>query len=240
MKLALFLLFSFRSYVRIIPEFDEKLITISNSLPDSDLSAVGFLCQAVCPKSLIYPTTIHKVPNVSQCYYGLCRHSDTQGIAVSIVLHVLDLVGAKRASDELQIIANDNHVEKNGADTCKVDTLPADAKESLRFRELLVKIYRQLPDDDKLAIINLSSSWLQPSRHPSYTQSLLVHFLVMMQTNVISPKEVQLLHECLLIIGQMEIIVHINAYCTENGLPQLPTRSKTDMVSNYSQCMYMC
>lgn len=199
---------------------------------------MGFLCQAVCPKALIYPTTVHKVPNVSQCYHGLCRHSDTQEIAVSILLHVLDLVGARNPADELQRIANDNHIEKDGADARKVDTLPADAKESLRFRELLFKIYRQLPDDNRLAVISLSSRILHPPRHENYTRCLFVHFLIMMQGKVISPTHMQPLHECLLIIGQMEIIDHINTYCVEKGLPQLPLRSKTHM-HGYNRYSYV-
>ena len=136
-------------------------------------------------------------------------------------------MGARSASNELQRIANNSHIERDGADARKVKTLSENAKENLQFRELLFMIYRQLPDDERLAVISLSCPLLNPSRHPSYTQSLLVHFMVMMQGKVISPRQVQPLHECLLIIGQMEIIDHINLYCTNKGLPQLPTRSKT-------------
>lgn len=228
--------FFFRSYVHIIPEFYRKLHDIGNGLPESDRPAVGFLCQAVCPRACIYLTTIHEVPSVSQCYHGLCRHSDTQAIAVSILLHVLGLVGARSASDDLQRIANDNQIEKDGADARKVGTLSEDARVSLHFRELLCMIYRQLPEDEKLAVINLSCPLLKPLRHPQYTRSLLVHFMVMMQQKLISPSDIQPLHECLLIIGQMEIIDLINSYYMERGLPQLPTRGK----AHTSNCTCMC
>ena len=82
---------------------------------------------------------------MAKCYQGWCTHSNTQTIAISILLHVLDLVGARSASNDLQRIANDNHIERGGADAHKVETLSEDAKENLHFRELLFMVYRQLP-----------------------------------------------------------------------------------------------
>ena len=211
-----------------IPEFEAKLLQVSQSLSRIDLPAVAFLCQAVCPKACIYHRNITDVPSVPQCYDGLCRHDTTELVAVSLILHVLRLVGVKTSDvDDLQRIANENRIETGCADPSKLKVyLPPDSLKSLQFRELLCTIYRHLPQDDRTALIGLTCSLLNPPRYPTYTRSLLVHFMTMIQCQVIFPDHVQPLHDCLLIIGDKEALEHVKTYCKEQGLNILHDRRK--------------
>ena len=150
------------------------------------------------------------------CYNGLRDYSVTQKIAVSLLLYILRLVGCLQSLiDELQKIALESQL---AADEKDVDQLPPDSKEKLDFHEFLLSIYRELPDDDRKAVISLTSGLLKPPRHPNYTACLVVHFIVLMEGKVIARIDLRPLQDCLHTIGQFELLDKIDRYCQQAGL----------------------
>ena len=200
----------------VISEFNRKLYDIDHSLSLDMQPAVGFLCLAVCPKSCIYPRNVQQTPTVMCCYNGLCDFSVTQRIAVSLLLHFLCLVGClQNFIDELQRIALESQL---AADVKDINQLPPDSKKKFDFHEFLLSIYRELPDDDRKAVISLTSGLLKPPRHPNYTASLIVHFIVLMEGKLITPVDLHPLQDCLHVIGQFELLDKIDRYYQQAGL----------------------
>lgn len=200
----------------VISEFSKKLCGIDRSLSTDMQQAMGFLCLAVCPKSCIYPRNIKQTPTLMDCYSGLCDNFVTQRIAVSLLLHFLQLVGCLQSSiDELQRVALKS---QPAADEKDINQLPPDAKKKLNFHKFLLSIYRELPDDDRKVVISLTSDLVMPPRHQSYTACLIVHFIVLMEGKVITPNDLRPLQECLHVIGHLELLDKIDGYCQQAGL----------------------
>ena len=142
----------------VISEFNRKLYDIDHSLSLDMQPAVGFLCLAVCPKSCIYPRNVRQTPTIMCCYNGLRDFSVTQRITVSLLLHFLCLVGClQNFIDELQRsigMSSKGVLESQlAADVKDINQLPPDSKKRLDFHEFLLSIYRELSDEEWMALI---------------------------------------------------------------------------------------
>ena len=216
---------NYRSYAIIEGvNFEGALHRITTNLKKDCIvnPGVGFLCQSVCPQSCIYPNDIQTPPTLLQCYDGLRGHRETQPIAVSILLHILTLVGAQSEDiEELKETANQEDIEKGGADKEKFhDELNPQSIAKFMLRKLMFDIYKELSQDERTAMINFTCRKLKPPRTYGYTKCLLQNFIIMMQNDLIETDKVEQLYICLNVLGRLDLVKMVDTYCQERAIPR--------------------
>ena len=183
---------------------------------------VPFICVSAIPCGLLYKRNLESNPTVSETFTALFGNDETNKIALMLIKLALRIAGCPSEKiDQIQNVGiqeTDPHRYDHNIDSHEV-------RQGLQFHVLLVNIVNALPADLRNQLIHMSSGYLGSS--PSYTECLHVHFLRLIQKNVIGRKDVSKLHEMIKAIRRPDILDRIDEYCTEFGLPILPRNSKS-------------
>ena len=191
-------------------------------IPDGKQFIVPFICVSAIPCGLLYKQNLESNPTISDTFTALFGYDETNEIALTLIKFALRIAGCPSEKiDQIQNVGiqeTDPHRYDHNIDSHEV-------RQGLQFHVLLVDVVNALPVDLRNQLIHMSSGYLGSS--PSYTECLHVHFLRLIQKNVIGRKDVSKLHEMIEAIRRPDILDCIDEYCTEFGLPILPRNSKS-------------
>ena len=197
----------------------EKLLKIDCSLSPAQIEGTAFLCAALVPSGKVYRESIDHTPSISQCYTALEEVQKTQPEAFNLLLYILTFVGCKK-----QRISELHQVMYKGQETAYmdiVDSLSDADKLKFNFFQLLYDINSDLPNKEKISLINLSVCYLNPNQSPNYTDSLFVHFKKLSEQAVISATDMVALYHWLTIMGKKTTLELIDNYYNDVRIPVL-------------------
>ena len=191
-------------------------------IPKDRRFTVPFICVSAVPCGLLFKENLESIPTISDTFTALFNCKQTNEIALTLIKFALEVAGCP--SEKIEQVQNAGVLE---TDTDQgIHTLQnTEVRQGLQFHELLVDIVNALPADLRRQVISMGSGYL--SSNPIHTECLHVHFLRLIQKNVIGRKDVSKLHEMVEAIRRPDILDCIDEYCTEFGLPILPRNSKS-------------
>ena len=196
-----------------------KLLEIDNSLDQNQTEGTAFLCAALVPSGKVYRESIDNTPIISQCYTALKEEQKTQPNALNILLYSLVKVGCDQ-----KIIAELHQVMYERQETSYkdiVNSLSDEDRRRFQFFWLLYEINSELPKKEKISLINLSACYLKPKQSENYTKSLFVHFMKLIEQEVISETNMLALYHWLTVMGKNTTLKKIDKYNNKFGLPDL-------------------
>lgn len=194
-------------------------------IPKDRRFTVPFICVSAVPCGLLFKENLESIPPVPDTFTALFNFKQTNEIALTLIKFALEVAGCP--SEKIEQVQNAGVCE-TGTDQGIHTLQNTEVRQGLQFHELLVDIVNGLPADLRRQVISMSSGNL--SSNPAHTECLHVHFLRLIQENVIGRRDVSKLHEFIESIRRQDILDRIDKYCREVGLPILPRRRKSCFV----------
>ena len=200
----------------------KALFDCNRHIPEENRIIVPFICVSAVPCGLLYKENLESIPTVSDTFTALFNCTQTNEIALTLIKFALEVAGCP--SEKIEQVQNAG-VQETGT-IQGIHTLHNDeVRQGLQFHKLLVDIVNDLTADLRRQLINMSSGYL--SSNPIHTECLHVHFLRLIQENVIGLKDVSKLHEFIESIRRQDILDRIDEYCRDVGLPILARTCKS-------------
>ena len=212
----------------------EKLFKIDLSLSQDKIEGTALLCAALVLSGKVYCESIDSTPSIQQCYTALKEEQKTQPNALNLLLYILNFVGCN-----LRSIAKLHQVMYGGQETVYLDIvylLSDEDRLKLNFHQLLYKVNGDLTEEEKSSFIHLSACYLKPYPSPNYTNSLFVHFMKLVEQEVIPKSNVLRLHHWLTIMGKFTTLNRIDDYCHNAEIPVLKRSGLYQIHSWFVSC----
>ena len=204
---------------RELEGLEKELYNANLKTPVEKLHFVAFVCTAALPYGLIYKENLDTVPSVQDVYHALEKYQKTHHIALPLIKYALGIAGCPPQ----QIALLHGESVQEGTHEISDHEFSDDLIRELKFRELLIDIDDDLTGEEKRAVINFGRPLLK--RGADYTPSLLVHFLLLLQNDLIGVRNVDELLEWLSILGRWHTIDKVGKYCSDYNIP-VQARSK--------------
>ena len=205
----------------------KALFDCNRYISEENRFIVPFICVSAIPCGLLYKENLESTPTVSDTFTALFNRTQTKEISLTLIKFALEVAGCP--SEKIEQVQNAS-VQETGT-IQGIHTLHSDeVRQGLQFHKLLVDTINALTADLRRQVISMSSGYL--SSNPIHTECLHVHFLCLIQENVIGCKDVSNLHEFIESIRRQDILDRIDEYCREVGLPILPRTRKSCFVKD--------
>ena len=206
----------------------KALFDCNRYISEENRFIVPFICVSTIPCGLLYKQNLESIPTVSDTFTALFNRTQTKGISLTLIKFALEVAGCP--SEKIEQVQNAG-VQETGT-IQDIHTLHNDeVRQGLQFHKLLVDIINALTADLRRQVISMSSGYL--SSNPIHTECLHVHFLRLIQENVIGHRDISNLHEFIESIRRQDILDRIDEYCTEVGLSILPRTRKSYFIKHY-------
>ena len=190
-------------------DISKKLHDADKSLTEDQLESVSFLCAAAASVRKLYGESIKLKPSIPDCYSALRESRESQQNASCLLLFALSFVGCnQQLVDDLRQLMLGSQDPGPDVHGLLSDTV----RQNLYFRELLHDVKEMMTGKDISAFIYLSSCDLKPEYSSRHTSSLLVHFTILMEQNLIMPSTLDHLYQVLRIMKKQNTMDMIDAY----------------------------
>jgi len=213
----------------------QALYNCNQSLPDDSRFVVPFICVSAVPCGRLYKENLEGIPTVTDTFNALLNCDKTNQVAIPQIKFALHIAGCP--CDRIEQIESASIIEanlqSNYDDECQA--FDHEISRGLRFHELLIDIINNLTPDVKRQVISMSSGHLMIN--PLHTEMLHVHFLELIQANVIGQNDVTKLHKWFKSIRRDDILDRIDKYCNQIGVPILPRQGKSCSYMEISQTL---
>ena len=200
----------------------KALFDCNHHIPEDRRFTVPFICVSAVPCGLLYKENLESIPTVSDTFTALFNCKQTKEIAITLIKFALEVAGCP--SEKIEQVQN-AAIQETGTNQGIHTLQNAQVRQGLQFHKLLVDIVNALPGDLRRQLINMGSGHL--SSNPIHTESLHVHFLCLIQQNVIGRNDVSMLHQFIEAIRRQDILDRIDEYCREVGHSILPRTRKS-------------
>ena len=205
----------------------QALYNCNQSLPEDSRFVVPFICVSAVPCGWLYKENLEDVATVTDTFKALLNCVKTNQVAIPVVKFALRIAGCP--CDRIEQIEGASILEaslqSNYDDECQA--FDHEISRGLRFHELLIDIINDLTPGMKRHVISMGSCHLMIN--PSCTEMLHVHFLKLIQANIIGQNDVTKLYRWF--TSRDDILDRIDKYCNQIGVPILPRQGKS--------CSYM-
>ena len=195
------------------------MLKIDRSLSSDQIEGTALLCAALVPSGKVYRESRNRTPSLPQCYTALKEEQKIQPNALNLLLYIINFVGCNQQS-----IAKLHQEMYGGQETAYmdiVDLLSIEDRLKLNFHQLLYKVNGDFTEEEKCSLINLTTCYLKPCPNPNYTNSLFVHFMKLIEQEVISKSNVLCLHHWLTFMGKLTTLNLIDDYFLNAEIPVL-------------------
>ena len=189
-------------------DIQKKLIGCNRMIPEGNHYVVPFLSAAVVPHGLLFGKDLESNPTVSDTFIALVNYANTRCFALALIKFALERSGcAAESIRELCAACRKAGFRKYPEyDVSVLEKEPF--FERFQFHKMLVDVSDALTGDERHRMINLGSAFIKMNL--AHTDSLLLHFLRLLQGDVIGPGNVSKLKEWLEDIQRIDIISTID------------------------------
>ena len=189
-------------------DIQKKLIQCHHKIPESNHYIVPFICAAVVPHGRLFQKDLESNPTVADTFIALVNYHDTNCFALTLIKFALERAGCdpemvRELCDACRKAGSQKYPDYN---ICVLEDEPF--FESVQFHKLLVDVSDALTGNERHRMINLGSPFIE--RNLAHTDSLLVHFLRLLQGGVIGPGNVSKIKDWLQILQRQDVITTVD------------------------------
>ena len=185
-------------------DIQRKLIQCDRMIPEGNHCIIPFICAAAVPHGRLFHKDLESNLTVSDTFIALVNYNDTNCFALTMMKFSLERSGCAR--ETIQELCD--ACRKAGSRKYPEYDLQVFEKEpffeKFRFHKMLVEVSDALTGDERRRMINLGSAFIE--RNLTHTDSLLIHFLRLLQGDVIGPGKVSKIKQWLKAIQRQDII----------------------------------
>ena len=186
-------------------DIQRKLIQCNRMIPEGNHCIIPFICASAVPHGRLFHNGPELNLTVSKTFTALVDYTDTNCFALTIMKFALERSGC--AHETIQELCD--ACRKAGSQKYPEYDFHVFEKEpffeKIKFHEMLVDVSDALTGDERRRMINLGSAFIE--RNLTHTDSLLIHFLRLLQGNVIGPGKVSKINQWLEVIQRQDITV---------------------------------
>ena len=185
-------------------DIQKKLIGCNRMIPEGNHYIVPFMSAAVVPHGLLFGKDLESNPTVSDTFIALVNYANTRCFALVLIKFALEKSGC--AAESIQELCA--ACRKAGSQKYPEYDVSALEKEPFferfQFHKMLVDVSDALTGDERRRMINLGSAFIKMNL--AHTDLLLLHFLRLLQGDVIGPGNVSKLKEWLEEIQRKDVV----------------------------------
>ena len=186
---------------RLEEDIQKKLIQCHRMIPEGNQYIVPFICAAAVPHGRLFGKDLESNPTVSDTFIALVNYADTRCFALTLIKIALERSGC--AAESIRELCAACRTA-GSAKYPEYDVEKEQFFERFQFHKMLVDVSDALLGDERHRMINLGSPFIK--KNLAHTDSLLVHFLHLLQGDVIGPGNVSKLKEWLEDIQRRDVV----------------------------------
>jgi len=185
-------------------DIQKKLIQCNCMVPEGNHYIIPFICAAAVPYGRLFQEDLESNLTVSDTFIALVNYADTNCFALTLIKFALERSGCGQEMIQ-ELCAACRKAGSQKYPECDLHVLEKEPFfERFRLHKMLVDVSDALTRDERRRMINLGSAFI--ARNLTHTDSLLIHFLRLLQGDVIGPGKVSKLKHWLEAIQRQDII----------------------------------